>query len=123
MSIGAICCTPCAQGIAAGSPIRDAAFKYLDVVAGNPSWTFAKRLHMCNRLVEISAALGGQLAGGTVRGSPFASLFAKDGPPVAMKLARATPHALRQRDKQQMALLGAAARAAAAGGAPAAAQP
>lgn len=77
------------------SPIYSAAFKYLDVVNNNPSWTFSKRLHMAQRLVEISEKLGGQQVGTTVRGSPFSALFAKDGPKLAMRVSRSKQHGSR----------------------------
>jgi hypothetical protein len=74
-------------GLPEGSPLRAAGRKYLDAALANPSWTFAQRRRLVERLIEVAAALEAHPPR-TLRGSPFSAALQPGGPPLAPRLSR-----------------------------------
>ncbi len=69
------------------SVLAAAAKKYLLAALKNPSWSFAQRQRLVDRLGEIAAHLEAHPPR-THRGSPFSAVLQPDGPPLVPKLSR-----------------------------------
>ncbi|GBF99771.1 hypothetical protein Rsub_12399 [Raphidocelis subcapitata] len=74
-------------GLPEGSVLRAAAPRYLDAVLANPTWTFAQRRCLVDRLLEVAAHLQ-QHPPRSYRGSPFSAVLQPDGPPLVPRLSR-----------------------------------
>jgi hypothetical protein len=62
-----------AAGLPPAGPLRAAGHKYLAAALANPSWTFAKRLALVDRCVELSAYLAKVPA--KAKGSPYSAVL------------------------------------------------
>eukprot|EP00798_Chlamydomonas_sp_ICE-L_P004998 gene4998-34782_t len=66
------------QTVPPSSPLHEHGLKYLKVLEGNASWTFAQKKHIVVRLSELSAHFS-KLNFDLERGSPFGGLFSAKG--------------------------------------------
>ena len=79
-----------ASGVKEDSPIYKQARGYLEVLLANPSWTFAQREAVVERLCELSRHFSDKKARASARGSPLAPLFGRsdEAAPIIPKLKR-----------------------------------
>lgn len=80
-----------AAGVTEESPIYEQAKGYLDVLLANPSWSFAQREAVVERLCELSKHFSDKKTRALLRGSPLGPLFATkedEAAPLVPKLKR-----------------------------------